>query len=350
LSSVAEIADAVLGGDTHVETHALEIALPTGVVLATTEVSNDPDGFAAALAFLAEHAPGPRVFVGLEGTRSYGIGLARAFAAAGFVVVEVEQPARKSRRGKGKSDPIDAHHAVLTTLALDADKLPVPRADGDREALRLLLIGRQQMTGTRTRMVNALRALLITGSDSDRPLGVGSFTKSRLSQITRRRGPAHETREQRIRRGEARRLAQGVLDLDVELRANLTELRTIVTDLAPGLLDKTGVGPVSGAQAVVSFSHRGRCRNEAAFAALAGSSPLPASSGKTTRHRLNYGGDRQLNRALHDIAKTRLRIDPRTIAYRDRRRADHLDDKAIRRCIKRYIARELYRHLNAVMA
>jgi transposase len=350
MPSVADIADAVLGGDTHIDTHTLEIALPTGVVLATARVSNDLDGFAQALAFLAEHAPGPRVFVGLEGTRSYGVGLARALTAAGFVVIEVEQPSRKARRGKGKSDPIDAHHAVLATLAADADKLPVPRADGDREALRLLLVGRQQMTGTRTRAVNALRALLMTGADTDRPFGVGAMTKARLVQLTRRRGPANETREQRIRRGEAHRLAQTVVDLDIELRTNLANLRAIVTELAPGLLDKPGVGPVSGAQAVVSFSHRGRCRSEAAFAALAGSNPIPASSGKTNRHRLNYGGDRQLNRALHDIAKTRLRCDPRTATYRDRRRADNLDDKAIRRCLKRYIARELYRHLNAVMA
>src|SRR6266498_3622763 len=102
---VAEVADAVIGGDTHAGTHELEIAGPTGVVIATTQVSNDPAGFAAALAFIAEHAPGPRLFVGLEGTRTYGIGLARVLAAAGLVVTEVEQPLRKTRRGKGKSDP-----------------------------------------------------------------------------------------------------------------------------------------------------------------------------------------------------------------------------------------------------
>jgi transposase len=350
MPSVADIADAVMGGDTHLDSHTLEIALPTGVVLATIEVSNDPEGFAEALAFLAEHAPGPRVYIGLEGTRSYGVGLARALTAAGLVVVEVAQPDRKARRRKGKSDPIDAHHAVLATLATDAAKLAVPRADGDREALRVLLVGRQQMTGTRTRAVNALRALFVTGADTDRPLGVGPMTKDRLQRIARRRAGAGETREQRIRRGEAKRLALAVLELDRELRANLAELRAIVTELAPGLLDKTGVGPVSGAQAVASFSHPGRCHSEAAFAALAGASPIPASSGKTSRHRLNYGGDRQLNRALHDIAKTRLRCDPRTRAYRDRRREGKLDDKAIRRCLKRYIARELYRYLNAVMA
>jgi transposase len=126
---VAEVVDAVVGGDTHTETHALEMLTATGVVLATVTIDNNQDGYAEALRWIGQHCPGPRVLIGLEGTRSYGIGLARAVQAAGLSVVEVERPARSAHR-RGKSDPIDAHLAALQVLRMDADKLPTPRADG----------------------------------------------------------------------------------------------------------------------------------------------------------------------------------------------------------------------------
>lgn len=347
---VADVADAVIGGDTHAGSHTLEMVTPAGVVIAATTVGNDRRGFLAALEFVAEHAPGPRLFVGLEGTRSYGVGLRRALGAAGLPVVEVEQPSKKTRRGKGKSDPIDAHHAALAVLAMDVDRLPVPRADGDREALRILLAGRREMTGTHTRQANALRALLITGDDNDRDLARGAWTQAALTTISRRRGPATETREQTVRRTEARRLAAALLLLDTQLADNHKTLTEIVRGVAGRLLDEPGVGPVSAAQAIVSFSHPGRCRNDAAFAALAGASPTPASSGKTTRHRLNRGGDRQLNRALHVIVQTRMRTDPRTRDYVARRTTEGKSHAEIRRCLKRYVARQLHRELTAAMA
>ena len=137
---LAEVVDAVIGIDTHRDTHEVEIADPAGTPIATMRIGNDSAGFAAAAGLRSPTtAPGPRLAVSIEGTRSYGIGLARALAAAGLLVIECEQPSRKQRRGKGKSDPIDAHLAVLAALRLDADRLPVPRADGDREALRILL-------------------------------------------------------------------------------------------------------------------------------------------------------------------------------------------------------------------
>src|SRR5829696_7654777 len=131
---LAELLDAVVGVDTHRDTHQVEIALPHGAPIAVTTISNDTTGYAELLAWIVDHAPGPRLAVSIEDTRSYGVGLARAAAAAGLVVLECEQPNRKARRGRGKSDPIDAHLAVLTALRLDADRLPTPRADGDREA------------------------------------------------------------------------------------------------------------------------------------------------------------------------------------------------------------------------
>src|SRR6516164_4144522 len=161
MTMLAEVIDAVIGIDTHGDTHEVEIADKTGTPVARLRIGNDTDGFAQLLAAIAEVAPGPRVAVCMEGSRSYGIGLARALAAAGLLVIECEQPARRQRRGKGKSDPIDAHLAVLAALRLNAGRLPVPRADGDREALRILLVARQEITEASTAQAGRLRALLL---------------------------------------------------------------------------------------------------------------------------------------------------------------------------------------------
>ena len=343
---VAEVVDIVVGGDTHKDTHTLEMVASNGVRLATITVGNDAAGYVEAIAWIAEYSPGARVLVGLEGTRSYGLGLARALSRAGLTVVEVERPRREQRRGRGKSDPIDAHLAALATLRMDTDRLPTPRADGDREALRILLVGRRELADTQTRQKNQLRALLLCGDDIERELSRGKFTLTTLATIARRRGTGNDTVEQAVRRCEARRLAIAIRDAERDLTSNEKELRHIVSRLAPDLLARRGIGPVSAAIAIVAWSHPGRCRNNAAFAALAGASPVPASSGRVVRHRLNRGGDRQLNKALHTIAKTRWRDCPRTAAYIQRRRAEGKADGEIRRILKRYIARELYRALN----
>jgi transposase len=347
MTMLADVVDAVVGADTHRDTHTLEITTPTGVTLATLTVANTDDGAAQALSWITEQSPGPRVAAAVEGSRSYGIGLARALSAAGMLVLEIEQPRGRERR-RGKSDAIDAHLAAIHALRLDTDRLPTPRADGDREALRILLSARQELSLTRRRAINQLRALLVTGDDADRELNrPKQFSGKHLDTIIQR-GPVHgETREQAVRRHEARRLATRIRDTTTDLAANTTQLTAIVTDLAPGLLTKPGVGPVTAAQVIASWSHHGRCRNEAAFAALAGASPLEASSGRTTRHRLNRGGDRALNCALHTIVLTRWRCCPRTRDYIARRRTEGRSDREIRRMLKRYVARELFRALNA---
>ncbi|WP_331532602.1 IS110 family transposase [Pseudonocardia sp.] len=337
-----------IGADTHRDTHQVEIAHPSGAPIATRSFSNDSTGYAELLAWAFEHAPDPRLVISIEGTRSYGVGLARAAAAAGIPVIEAEQPSRKTRRGKGKSDPIDAHLAVLFAVGLDAEKLPTPRTDGDREALRILLIARQELTITSTGQTNRLRALLRDGTD--RRLARGSLTIATLAGLAKDRQPADASREQAVRHGEIRRLAVALREAARVLKANRAQLATIVNDLAPGLTDRHGIGPVSAAQAIVSFSHAGRCRNDAAFAKLAGTSPIEASSGQTTRHRLNRGADRALNKAIHTIARTRMRSDPATHAYVARRTAEGKSKREIRRCIKRYVARQLYRGLTAAMA
>src|SRR5215469_3902698 len=162
---LADTVDGGIGVDTHRDTHHAEIAHPSGAVIAACSVPNTSGGYAQLLSWARQHAPGPRMAACIEGTRSYGAGLARAAAAAGLTVIECEQPTRQARRGKGKSDPIDAHLAVLTALRLEVSKLPTPRADGDREALRILLCARQELTTTATAQANRLRALLRDGGD-----------------------------------------------------------------------------------------------------------------------------------------------------------------------------------------
>ncbi len=236
---LAEVVDAVVGGDTHRDTHALEMTAPAGVTISTLVIDNDDAGFAEALAWIVEHAPGGRVVVGLEGTRSYGIGLARAIQTSGLVVVEVEHPKRSDRR-RGKSDPIDAHLAALHTLRLDADQLPTPRADGEREALRILLGARRELTMVRTGQINRLRALLLTGDDADRELARGTLTDTRLTAISRRRGRSVETVEQEVRRAEARRLAIAIRESGHELKDTRSSSLRWRTSLHPAFATRSG--------------------------------------------------------------------------------------------------------------
>jgi transposase len=349
MTMLAETVDAIIGIDTHRDTHEVEIADPAGKPVMTMQISNDSAGFTRLLAVIAEVAPGPRVAVCIEGTRSFGIGLARALAAAGLLVLECEQPARKQRRGRGKSDPIDAHLAVLAALRLDGARLPVPRADGDREALRILLVARQEITAARTAQAGRLRALLLAGDDTDRLAARKALTQTAVAALAGRDLPAGAPREHAVRHAEIRRLALALGQARQQLKDNRAQLLAIVDDIAPGLTSRYGIGPVSAAQAIVSFSHPGRCRSEAAYAARGGTSPIPASSGQTVRHRLNRGGDRALNRAIHAIAIVRMRSCPRTRAYVARRTAEGKTTREIRRCLMRYIARELYRQLTRSM-
>jgi transposase len=205
--------------------------------------SNDSVGYAETLAWVFEHGPGPRLVLSIEGTRSYGIGLARAAATAGLPVIEAEQPSRKHRRGRGKSDTIDAHLAVLYALGSDAAKLPTPRADGDREAPRILLRARQELTTTSTGQTNRLRALLRDGNDADRRLARTRFTHTVLASVARRRLPAHASRDQAVRHAEIRRLAVALRQATRDLKANRDQLATIINDLAPGLTDRPGIAP-----------------------------------------------------------------------------------------------------------
>ncbi|GAA1853510.1 hypothetical protein GCM10009836_37010 [Pseudonocardia ailaonensis] len=216
---------------------------------------------------------------------------------------------------------------------LDADRLPLPRADGDRKALRILLGARRELTTYRRRMIIRLRALLLTGDDSDRTLARGPMSPPRLTTLARRRGIRGETREQAVQRAKAHRLALAIRDSGIELKDNKTQLRELVGELAPALMDKVGVGPVSAAQAIVS------CRTEAAAATTPPSPPWP----ERARSRPAAVGS-------SDIVLTRWRICPRTHASIAKRRAEGKADNEIRRLLKRYIVREIYRCLQTEIA
>jgi transposase len=342
---VADAVDAVVGVDTHTDTHTAAVLNAVGAVLAHIQVPADPAGAAALRTWAADHAPGPRLLWAVEGTRSHGLGLTRALRAAGARVVEAPQPAGRRRRRTGKSDPLDAVHAARAVLA--AHRSAQPRADGDREALRLLLATRRHYTDTRTATINLFKSLILTADDDLRHQLRGlSTTRQVRAAITSQLAPATTT-ETRIRRDQLTALAGQIHQLDQAITANGHQLRALVTTTMASLLTLPGVGPVTAAVLLTTWSHKDRIRSEAAYAALAGASPIPASSGRTTRHRLNHGGDRTLNAALHTIAMTRRRTDPATHDYLQRRRADGKTDREATRCLKRYLARHLYRHMQA---
>ncbi|MDN4597690.1 IS110 family transposase [Leifsonia virtsii] len=348
MSSVADHYDHVVGVDTHARTHTYAVLESgTGRRLDAATFPTTANGLGRALAWIRRRAQG-RVLVAIEGASSYGSGLRRALIAAGVDVCDVRPPKRAARAGHGKSDEIDAIAAARTALASDVERLTTPRSDGLRAALRVLLVARQAMDSRRTAERNALAALLRSfdlGIDVRKPL-----TDTQVKEVAGWRQRSAEDAAMVTIRQEARRLAVSVLALSAQLAKNQAALAGHVQELAPGLQQLLGVGAVTGAILVTAYSHQGRVRSEAAFAALAGASPLEASSGNTTRHRLNRHGDRQLNRALDVIARVRLSCDPPTRDYLARRLAEGKSKREIRRSLKRYIARQLFGHLNSVMA
>ncbi|WP_431792001.1 transposase, partial [Kocuria palustris] len=232
-------------------------------------------------------------------------------------------------------------------LPLENDRLRRPRSDDDvRPALRVLTTAREQMSTERTANINALMALLRTadlGLDARKPL-----TSAQINEVAAWRTHS-EILALSTARAEARRLAKRVRALDAELAENRSHfVESLRRSKASSLLELAGVGPVTAAVAYSAWSHPGRLRDEAAFAALAGVSPTPASSGNTTRHRLNRGGDRRLNRALYMATVTRMVHDPETRAYVGSRRAEGRTTREIRRCLNRYLARRIYRTLEAL--
>jgi transposase len=340
---VADELDYVIGVDTHLDEHVLAIiAAPSGAVVARRSIQASARGYSAALRFAAAEANGARVWA-IEGTGSYGAGLARFLAGRKETVLEISRTPRAERRLRGKDDSLDATRTARAALA--SETLALPRSGERREALRLLLVARRSAVDVRREALGQLRGVIVTAPDKLREelrgLPVGRLLE-RCSRLRRSRSAgADELATRLVLRSLARRIEAATLEA-AELER---ELLGHVRALAPQLLDEPGVGPIVAAQLIVAWSHRGRLRSEAAFARLAGVAPVPASSGKTTRHRLSRGGDRQLNRALHTVVLHRRQHDPATRDYIARRIAEGKSRRDATRLLKRYLARHLYRLL-----
>lgn len=268
--------------------------------------------------------------------------MAERLAQAGYRVVEAPTPSAKRLRGKGKTDTLDAITAAQSTLVMDLEKLRDQRAGDLQTALKLLSVGRDQMNTDRLRSINALTALVRAhdlGLDARKPL-----TAAQIRTIAAWRA-RDETLGSTVARSEAVRLAKQIAGLDADLKANQVQLTKLTTRHVPALLAMRGVGAVTAAIVMTVWSHPGRIRSEAAFAMIAGTCPIPASSGNTVRHRLNRGGDRRLNRAINTIALTRMRADKDTREYVQRKIAEGHTKREIMRSLKRYITRQLFRVL-----
>src|SRR5215207_5535151 len=322
-----------IGVDTHKDVHVAVALDVFGAQLDSREIATTPAGYRSLLSW-AQGLGVPASAI--EGTGSYGAGLVRFLERAGVSVYECERPRRQERR-RGKSDLIDA--ALAARKLLGRERLGLPRGAGRREDLRLLLLERRSAVQARTAALNQLSALLVTAPEHVRER-LGALSGERLAQAAARLRPRPD-----VINGVLRRLGQRVERLSKEVTDAERALTELLAEVAPDLLKECGVGPVCGAQLLVSSGDPSRMTSEASFAALAGTSPVDASSGKQRRHRLNRGGDRQLNWALHVVALQRIRHHPETNAYYDRLLAAGKSTREARRCVKRALARYFFHRL-----
>lgn len=342
MSIVAEEYRYVIGVDTHARTHTLVVLDHLGAKHQASTFPTTAAGLGRAAAWIDRNVSG-RFLVSMEGTGSYGATFTRLLQDKGIAVMEARPPKRNTRRA-GKSDPIDAELAARHALALPLEKVLVPRTGkGDPAALRVLLTARKAINKRKTATSNALIAhLRIFDLDVD---ARHTLTHDQIVQISRWRTRPSDNLAMATIRGHAIDLASQVVTHKKTLSTNEEGLRTHVEALAPWLLNETGAGPFAAAQLLASWSSKDRIHSEAAFARLAGAAPIPASSGNTTRYRLDRGGDRQLNHALYVIAHSRMICDDDTKAYVAKRTAQGKTSKEIIRNLKRYIARQIYRKL-----
>lgn len=339
----------VTGGvDTHKDAHVAAVVDPLGGLLGTESFPNRADGFAALHLWLAGFGVLDRV--GVEGTGSYGSGLARYLHRAGVEVVEVNRPDRTARHFEGKSDALDAVSAARAVLAGRHAGTP-KRGDGIVEAVRMLRVVRRSAVQSRTQCANQIRAVLDTGPDELRD----HYAAARINQIiaaaTAFENTAAVHDAEQCARWALHALAARWVWLDGQISEVNRHLEVLIRAAVPSLVALFGVGiDTAGALIVAAGDNPERLRSEASFAALCGVAPLPASSGKTTRMRLNRGGNRDANQALWRIALVRMAHDPATRIYVERRTQEGKSKREIIRCLKRYIAREVFPHLQSVAA
>ena len=334
--------DVVIGVDTHRDRHAAALLDANGGVRATLEVPSDQAGHTRLLKLADAQAPGRRVWA-LEGTGCYGAGLTRFLVERGEWVVEIDRPKRPRGRHGAKSDVLDAVRAGREALA--RDHLTTPRQRGHREALRVLHTTRAGIVQAGADARRQLKALIVTAPEPLRDRLRGRPWRQQLGACAGLVSALTDPVEHRATVRALRLTAQRALAARQEAKQLEAELRLLVMAVAPALLTEPGIGPITAAQLLISWSHAGRFRSEAAFAMLAGAAPVPASSGQVVRYRLNRGGDRQLNRALHTIVMLRQVHYGPTRAYTSRRIAQGKSQREIRRCLKRSLARQLYRLL-----
>jgi transposase len=337
-----------VGVDTHSDIHVAVALDQLGRRLGTTTIPTTPEGYRQLESWARQF--GQVDAFGIEGTGSWGAGLVRLLRGHDYRLVEVNRPDRGARHRQGKNDPLDAEAAARAVLAGTATAQP-KAGEGLVEMIRALQVVRRSAQKARSQAANQLRALLVTAPAELREQ-LRSTTLVELVRIASRwRTGATPDTHLLVTKHALRSLARRHQQLTEEIRDLDAQLGRLVQQAAPQLLAVKGLGPLTCAALLVAVGdHPERMRTESAFAHLCGVAPLPASSGKTSRHRLNRGGDRQANYALYILAVTRMAWDSRTRAYVARRQADGKTTKEIIRCLKRHIAREIYRLLTTPAA
>jgi transposase len=340
MTTMTEPATRVTGGvDTHRDVHLVAALDERGAQLGVEAFAADAPGYRKALAWLRRFGTVERV--GVEGTGTYGAGLTRYLLGRGVEVVEVTCPNRQRRRSHGKSDPVDAIAAARAAQGGEASAQAKDRT-GNVEAIRALRVVRRSASKARNDALKQMRALLVTGPDELRAAFRGTTVWRMVTNAARLR-PSEPSTAAGATKFALRELARRVQALEAELERLDALLVPLVTATAPELIARHGVGPeTAGALLVAAGDNPERLRSEAAFAHLCGSAPIDASSGLVVRKRLNRGGDRRANEALWRIVMVRMVSDPRTRRYVERRTKERRSKREIIRCLKRYVARELY--------
>jgi transposase len=335
--------DVLLGVDTHKYVHVGAVITMIGGLLDTRSFPATTAGYEQLVVWAESFGRLRRA--GVECTGSYGAGLARHLHARGIAVVEVNQPDKSARRRHGKSDMVDAEAAARAVLSGRATSV-AKSSDGAVEMLRMFKMAKNSAIKSRSQAINQLKAVIVT---ADAPLreSLAGLSNPHLIRRCARLNDAKHTGPAGAARHTLRLLAKRIQHLTEEIKDLKTRIHAAVEESAPGILDIKGVGPDSAAALLIAAGDNpDRLASEASYAALCGTSPVEASSGQTQRRRLNRGGDRQANAALYRIVLSRLRWDLPTQNYLRRRLTEGKTRREIIRCLKRYVARELFEHIH----
>ena len=343
MSDTAPSTDVIIGVDTHKSTHAAVAISALGARLGTMTIPAKGHGYQALLAW-ARSLGAIRAF-GIEGTGSYGAGLFRFLSEHGYPVFEVNRPSRQLRYQKGKDDPLDAESAARSVLAGQATGLP-KSGTSTVEIIRHLKVARDTAVKARSQAMLALKAIIVSAPSALREQFDRLAGKMTLVRHLAALRPGPLTSTAASAKTSLRAIARRWLALDSEVKSHDASLEQLTRQLAPELVQAHGMGPGTAAEMLILIGDNPeRIRSEAALAKLCGACPIPASSGKTTRHRLNRGGNRQANAALYRVVIVRMRGHQPTLNYVKRRTAEGKSKAEIIRCLKRYVVREIFGYL-----